>query len=109
VASRSRKPTPRATRRLTRAPATDASFLPTLEQFVADDGQISIGTVGPISCAAIANDEHNMLAALIRRPDETLKQLLERLDRAVQLAWEHDIFTDEINTPNNASMTKPRR
>ncbi len=109
MASRSRKPAPPATRRLRTAPTTEASFLPTLEEFVADDGQISIGTIGPISWAAIANDEHNMLAALVRRPDETLKQLLERLDRAVQLAWERELFTDEINTPNNTSMTRPRR
>jgi len=40
-----------------------------------------------------------MLAALIRRPDETLQQLLERLDAAVELALEHDHFTDEINPP----------
>jgi hypothetical protein len=63
------------------------------------DGQISIGAIRPIACAAIANDEHNMLAALVRRPDETLQQLLERLDRAVQLALDDEIYTDEINTP----------
>ena len=103
MASRSRKPTLPATRGLRTAPASDASFLPTLEQFLAGEGQISIGTIGPIACAAVANDQHNMLAALVRRPDETLKQLLERLDRAVQLALDEEIFTDEINTPNNAS------
>ena len=103
MASRSRKPTPPATRGLRTASATDASSLPALEQFLTGEGQISIGTIGPIACAAVANDQHNMLAALVRRPDETLKQLLERLDRAVQLALEDEIFTDEINTPNNAS------
>jgi len=35
----------------------------------------------------------------VRRPDETLQQLLERLDRAVQLALQDEVFTDEINTP----------
>jgi hypothetical protein len=64
------------------------------------DGQVSVGSIGPIPCAAIASDEHNMLAALMRRPDETLQQLLERLDRAVQLALEQEIFTDEINAPD---------
>jgi hypothetical protein len=38
----------------------------------------------------------------VRRPGETLQQLLERLDRAVQLALDRGIFTDEINTPSNA-------
>jgi hypothetical protein len=41
---------------------------------------------------------------LVRRPGESLKQLLERLDRAVQQAMENDIFTDEIN-----SQRKPTR
>lgn len=73
MASRSRKPTPPATRGLRTALASDTSFLPALDQFLADEGQISIGTIGPIACAAVANDQHNMLAALVRRPDETLK------------------------------------
>ena len=37
---------------------------------------------------------------LVRRPEETLQQLLERLDQAVQLALEDEIFTDEINAPD---------
>ena len=101
MASRSRKPAPPAPRRVRAVQAATAGrFLPTLEEFIAGDGQISIGTIGPISCAAIASDEHNMLAALVRRPDETLQQLLERLDRAVQLALEDEIFTDEIKAPD---------
>jgi hypothetical protein len=101
VASGRRKPTPSASGGVKDTPATTAGqFLPTLEEFVIHgDGQISIGAIKPIACAAIANDEHNMLAALVRRPDETLQQLLERLDRAVQLALDDDVFTDEINTP----------
>jgi hypothetical protein len=101
VASRRRKPTPASTRRVGPVPAAIAGrFLPTLEDFVlGSDGQISVGSIGPIPCAAVASDENTMLAALMRRPDETLQQLLERLDRAVQLALEDDIFTDEINTP----------
>ena len=102
MASRSRKPTPPSTRRVRAALASDGPFLPTLEEFLTGDGQISIGTIGPISCAAVASDQHTMLAALVRRPDETLQQLLERLDRAVQLALEHETFTDEINTPTKA-------
>jgi hypothetical protein len=102
VASRSRKPAPPPPRRVRAVPAATAgSFLPTLENFLlSGEGQVSVGSIGPIPCAAIANDEHNMLAALMRRPDETLQQLLERLDRAVQLALEDEIFTDEINTPD---------
>lgn len=111
--SRRRKPKPASTRRVSdasarrsvpseasRPSAAEGLYLPTLEAFLeGDDAQFSIGTIGPIPCAAVANDEHNMLAALVRRPGETLQQLLERLDAAVQLAMEQDIFTDEINPP----------
>jgi hypothetical protein len=75
----------------------EGRFLPALEELLAREGQISIGAISPIPCAAVANDDHNMLAALLPRPGETLQQLLERLDRAVQLALEQDVFTDEIN------------
>ena len=101
MASRGRKPNPSAPRslRTTRAAAT-GQFLPNLEEFVIHgDGQIAIGAIKPIACAAIANDGHNMLAALVRRPDETLQQLLERLDHAVQLELNDEIYTDEINPP----------
>lgn len=101
MASGRRKPNPSAPGGVKDTLATTAGqFLPTLEEFVIHgDGQIAIGAIKPIACAAIANDEHNMLAALVRRPDETLQQLLERLDRAVQLALDDEVFTDEINTP----------
>ena len=55
------------------------------------------GEIGPIRCAAVASDHHNMLAALQRRKGETLMQLLQRLDAALLRALEDDEFTDEIN------------
>ena len=105
MASRRRKPTPAAPRSISAKPLTSpGQFLPNLEQFVlSGDGQIAIGAIKPIACAAIANDGHNMLAALVRRPDETLQQLLERLDQAVQLALNDAVFTDEINVPGSSS------
>ena len=109
--SRRRKAKPRTPRRVSAetapsaAPSSSTSatlVLPNLEAFLETDGpQISIGAVGPIQCAAVAADPHNMLAALVRRPGETLQQLLERLDAAVLLAMEQDIFTDDINPPSS--------
>ena len=46
-------------------------------------GQITIGALHPVACAAIANDEYNCLAMLSRTSGETLPQLLERLDSAI--------------------------
>lgn len=81
------------------SPAADSrSRFPTLEDLVLHgNGQISVGEIGPIPCAAVASDDHNMLAALQRRKGETLMQLLQRLDAALLRALEYDEFTDEIN------------
>jgi hypothetical protein len=51
----------------------------------------------PIGCVAIANDDDNTLAMLVRRKGETLIQLLTRLDQAIDKACNEDVFTDEIN------------
>jgi hypothetical protein len=40
-----------------------------------------------------------MLAALTRNTGETFMALLQRLEEAVDLAVNHDTFTDEINGP----------
>jgi hypothetical protein len=81
------------------SPAADSmSRFPMLEDFVLHgNGQISVGEIGPIQCAAVASDDHNMLAALQRRKGETLMQLLQRIDAALLRALEYDEFTDEIN------------
>jgi len=52
------------------------------------NGDIEIGRVGPIRCAATAANEDQQLAALVRRPNETFVQLLERLDGAIGKALE---------------------
>ena len=69
-------------------------------------GQITIGALHPVACAAIANDEDNCLAMLTRTSGETLMQLLERLDTAIARAWATGEFTDEINV--HPSRTKSR-
>jgi hypothetical protein len=43
-------------------------------------GSASIASLG---YTAVASDEHNMLVALVRRPGETLHELLDRLERAL--------------------------
>lgn len=75
----------------------DIDSLENLVWFVENDGEISIGRVGPFSCVAVASDQCNQLAALVRKPNETLGALLRRLDVALQKAWDEEIFTDEIN------------
>ena len=75
---------------------------PTLEAFVnSEEGDITLGTLGymRLGCTAIASDEGGMLVALVRRPDETLHQLLDRLEHALGPAIDDQIFIDEINPP----------
>ena len=71
--------------------------LPNIEFLIDGNGEITIGAVGPVACAATAVDEVKNLAMLVRRDGETLEQLLLRLDRAIDMTIEDDIFIDEIN------------
>jgi hypothetical protein len=80
-------------------PATPSSPWPNIEALIAEGGNISIGRIRPIPCAAVASDDHDMLAALVRRPSESFTDLLQRLDAAVAKAVDDREFTDEINTP----------
>jgi len=75
------------------------SAYPNIAELIENGGQISIGALPPIKCAAVANDDYNCLAMLKRRPGETLQQLLERLDAAIGRALIDEEVTDEINEP----------
>ena len=79
------------------SPTGDA--LANIAALIDDGGQITIGQLDPIECAAIANDDHNCLAMLQRRPGESLRDLLVRLDAAIATAWNEEILIDEINPP----------
>lgn len=92
-----------ARRRTPRTPSigltglTPSSRWPNLEAFIADGGSISLGRIPPIECAAVASDEHSMLAALVRRKDESFMDLMQRFDAAIAKALDAGEFTDEIN------------
>jgi hypothetical protein len=74
------------------------SPFPNLESYVLfEEGQLTVGAIGPIECAAVAADPHTMHVALQRRDGETLMQLLARLDAALLRALQFDEYTDEIN------------
>jgi hypothetical protein len=70
--------------------------LPHIEFFL-NEGQITIGTLQPVGCVAIANDDHNTLAMLKRRRGESLQDLLLRLDQAIAKAQDGEEFIDEVN------------
>lgn len=68
-----------------------------IEALIDDGGEITLGSIGPIECAATAADAHNALAMLVRRDGETLNALLKRLDRAIARYFDTGQTTDEIN------------
>lgn len=71
-----------------------------IEALIEDGGDITVGAMGSIECAATAADGHNALAMLVRRDGETLTALLKRLDRAIARYFDTGETTDEINPPN---------
>jgi hypothetical protein len=77
--------------------------LQNIAELIDNGGQISIGGIHPIPCAAVANDDHQALAMLQRRRGESLHQLLVRLDAAIAIAWNEERLIDEINTPTAKS------
>ena len=68
-----------------------------IDALVKGNGDITVGTLGPVRCAAVAADGDQQLAMLVRRPRESLEELLDRLDEAIGKAWDEDEYVDEIN------------
>ena len=98
MASRRRSRAAAPPRRVAQATAASSPW-PHIEALLNDcDGNISIGRIAPIPCAAVATVERNMLAALVRRTDESFLELMQRLDEAIRKAFEEQHFTDEINS-----------
>jgi len=71
--------------------------LENIEFLLKGHGDITLGRIGPIRCAATAASDGNTLAMLVRRPRESFVALLVRLDSAIGDAMEKDITVDEIN------------
>lgn len=76
---------------------TPSTPWPNIEELIDNGGNVSIGDIPPVPCAAVAADESIMLAALLRREGESLIELLGRLDDAIGKAFDEEFYTDEIN------------
>ncbi len=59
-------------------------------------GQITIGEIPPIRCAALAAQGKKARVALVSKDGETIAQLLERLDAALGKAMAEDTVIDEV-------------
>jgi hypothetical protein len=91
-----------------RAGATSSSASPIIRSIVSrscchgtSQARSTCNCAGPRSTQrrwrAACTGEHP--PTLQRKPGETLQQLLQRLDAAIDLAWTTEQFIDEINTP----------
>lgn len=70
-------------------------------------GHIMLGRVAPIEGAAVAVDEQALIATLVRRDEESVDDLLRRLDDAIGAALQQGIVTNEINGGRFA-LARPR-
>lgn len=76
-----------------------ANRWPHISALIDSGGQVMLGTVKPISNAAVAHDGKKTLAMLKKKPREDLQDLLERLDAAIAEARASGQRVDEINKP----------
>jgi hypothetical protein len=85
--------------------------IPDLEhlQLVIEGGGFSIAIVGHVGCVAAASDGDRCLAMLARRPDESLIDLLRRLDDAVAIALKTGERIDEINAPITSAPSQTKK
>jgi hypothetical protein len=71
-------------------------------------GQIMLGTVKPISNAAVAYDGKKTLAMLRRRAPRDSPDLLARFDAAIAATQSTGSCVDEINKPNRTQTSDTR-
>jgi len=64
--------------------------------FDTNHGQVTIGEIPPIRCAALAAVGKKVHVALVRRNNETVDQLLQRLDAALGTALADGVAIDEV-------------
>lgn len=69
---------------------------PHLTKLLENAGHITVGYISPIEGAAVAADEHTLLATLVRQPGEPFDELIQRLDHAIGQAMYHGICANEI-------------
>lgn len=73
-----------------------ANRWPHISALIDSGGQVMLGTVKPISNAAVAHDGKKTLAMLKKKPSEDLQDLLERLDAAIAEARASGQRVDEM-------------
>src|SRR5436309_12490650 len=76
-----------------------------LDFLIRGNGDVTLGRVGPVHCAATAADGDQMLVALVRRPRESFEEFLDRFVAALMKRLGEYVFVDEINGRGIISRT----
>lgn len=82
--------------------------LPNIEFLIDYNGEISITSMVSIICAAVTADEARCLAMLVHREGETLRELLIRFDRAIEIVRGDKNPDEEINNGYDDPLGRPR-
>jgi len=78
-------------------PPPPVLYLDNIEAFLGGTrGQITIGRIPPIPYAVVAAEGKNMRAGLVGREDETVVDLLLRLDAALNSFIMNGVLVDEV-------------
>lgn len=76
-----------------------SDYLYNLEAFIdSGRGQVTIGPIKPVRCAALASQGRTALVTLVRRDGETIGDLLARLDASLGRVAEERVRIDEVST-----------
>ncbi len=90
------------------APALSERW-PHIAKLLANAGHITIGNIAPVAGAAVAATAHTLFATIVRRPQESFEQLLQRLDHAIGLALNEGKRTNELKDGHFALATPKTR
>jgi hypothetical protein len=78
-------------------PPSHTAALDNIQAFLDDSrGQITIGEIPPIRRAALAAEGKKARVALVCRDDETISELLQRLDASLGKAMAGNTVVDEV-------------
>jgi hypothetical protein len=69
---------------------------PNITTLLAGPAHITLGQLAHVKGAAIAADEHTVLATVLRRKGESFEQWLLRLDQAIGQALREGVYTNEV-------------
>jgi hypothetical protein len=78
-------------------PPSRTAALNNIQAFLNDTrGQVTIGEIPPIRRAALAAEGKKARVALVCRDDETISELLQRLDASLGKAMAENTVVDEV-------------